>query len=279
MFPRSAVGEAVDSHPLRRPFRRRDGVGIAVLGPWCVDSRDRPPGGGAPRVLAALSWVNKVFQSHPLRRRSAGRRRRTVSLGPERGWSGGGAFRDSGFCPPSSPSQRLVSGVAVEIVGCCIGAWPAGATVFHGGEDVDHGEEASLEQGFRLVAGRSAALLRLRRTTAADLGSAGRGDDPRSTSYKGQALVLRGEALIRLTKQRHCDGVPSDLRVLRLPSLRRPPWRRWWRSTNVGGSEHKDLQGPLCYFLFVRVFCAFASAEVFFLGLSFGLTRVSSMVG
>jgi hypothetical protein len=82
VFPRPTAGEAADSLPLRRPFWRREGGGIAVLVPGCVHSRDRSPGGGVSRALAAPFWENKWLQPRPPRRRSAGRRRRAVSLGP-----------------------------------------------------------------------------------------------------------------------------------------------------------------------------------------------------
>lgn len=105
-FPRSAAGEPVDSLTLRRPFRRREGVGIAVLCLGCVDSRASCPGSSASRAVASLRWENKWLRSPPSRRRFSGRRRGAVCFGPEGGWCGGGDNRVPGFCPPSSPSQR-----------------------------------------------------------------------------------------------------------------------------------------------------------------------------
>lgn len=268
--PRAAAGGSWGSFPLR-PLRRREVEGTSGLRSGCVQCRGSVSSAGVLMVAAAAQRI------------------RFPRVLPHLGVVSGSG-EELGGCgsPRSSRSVELACQDAVGVAATSSAWWPfvfwprsrrggacsgaagrPGSFVCTGvcrrsGAGVNR-KAVGLEQRRWLEAGGLAVLWRRCRSEVAGSKSKRCGVLPRPTTHIGKFPVVRGGALVRLSKQLGCDGIVLELGELdpRLPRLRRALWRlRGTESTGAEDGGHKDLQGLRCNFYFSKVFCVFVPGEL-----------------
>lgn len=107
MVPLSAAVEPVDSFPLRRPRRRREGGGIPALRSRCVDSRGRVSCADAVMGTAEALWRIRWQRFSPSRCCSSGWWRGIGGLVVSgHGRRSGGGDHGMDFGPPASAPLR-----------------------------------------------------------------------------------------------------------------------------------------------------------------------------